>query len=263
MALAARDAARVLDAVYALGLLRRVDELPLGVAKLAYELVPCDHAAWAVIDFDAGGMQTVHWPEDISDRVKQLPKDLATVPLVPAAALGPTTSVIRISDFYTRHEWHSAPIYSELYRPTGIEFQIVVPVGFASPSTSGVRGKRAESFTLGRWESDFADRERGVLDEFGRHVRSAARRLRATGNDPSADAAERAGLTARQFESLGAVADGATVQAAARSLGVSPKTLENHLQAAYQRLGVNNRTAALSQLRAGAQRGVAMGVIPD
>jgi len=165
-------------------------------------------------------METVHWPHDIADRVRQLPAELALVPLVPAAAMGPTSTVIRLSDFHTTREWHAMPIYSELYRPTGIEYQIVVPVGFAAPS-SGVRGKRAESFTLGRWDSDFTDRERAILDEFGRHVRSAARRLRMMPIDPSSELAARSRLTERQLESLLAVADGATVDAAARGLAGS------------------------------------------
>ncbi|MEO6532431.1 MAG: LuxR C-terminal-related transcriptional regulator [Pseudolysinimonas sp.] len=260
-ALRPRDFRSVLDAVYALNLVDRIDDLPLAVAKLAYELVPCDHAAWAVIDFAAGGMETVHWPHDIADRVRQLPAELALVPLVPAAAMGPTSTVIRLSDFHTTREWHAMPIYSELYRPTGIEYQIVVPVGFAAPS-SGVRGKRAESFTLGRWDSDFTDRERAILDEFGRHVRSAARRLRMMPIDPSSELAARFRLTGRQLESLLAVADGATVDAAARGLGLSPKTLENHLQAAYLRLGVNNRTAALARLRGNSSSRFAVGEIP-
>lgn len=252
----------VLDAVYALGLVDRIDDLPLVVAKLCYELVPCDHAAWAVLDFVAGGMETVHWPVDITDRVRQLPADLTLVPLVPAAAMGPTTTIVRLSDVYTTRAWHNTAIYSELYRPTGIEYQIVVPIGFAAPSSSGVRGKRAESFTLGRWDSDFTDKERAVLDEFGRHVRSATRRLRTVPVDGSPGAAARARLTARQLESLISVAEGATVQAAARELGVSPKTLDNHLQAAYARLGVSNRTAALARLRGDSSSRFGVGVIP-
>lgn len=252
----------LLDAVYMLSSVLTIEELPLAVAKIAYELVPCDHAAWAIVDFAGGGMETVHWPYDISDRVKQLPADLAGVPLVPAAATGPSTTVIRLSDFYTTLEWRSTALYSELYRPTGVEFQIVVPVGFSSPADSGARGKRAESFTLGRSDSDFTDRERAMLDEFGRHVRSVVRRLRTLPHDLNLRSASAAGLTVRQFESLLAIADGASANVAASALGVSPKTLENHLQAAYLRLGVSNRTAAIARLRGGTPSHVGLGVVP-
>jgi DNA-binding NarL/FixJ family response regulator len=253
----------VLDAVYMLSSVLSIEELPLAVAKIAYELVPCDHAAWAIVDFAGGGMQTVHWPYDISDRVKQLPADLAGVPLVPAAAVGPTTTVIRLSDFLSTREWRSTALYSELYRPTGVEFQIVVPVGFSSPAESGARGKRAESFTLGRSDGDFTDRERATLDEFGRHVRSAVRRLRTLPQQQESRSAAQAGLTERQFEALLSVADGATMVAAARVLGVSPKTLENHLHAAYLRLGVSNRTAAIARLNSGSASRFGVGVIPS
>ena len=41
---------------------------------------------------------------------------------------------------------------------------------------------------------------------------------------------------------------GATVRQAAIALGITEKTLENHLQAIYRRLGVSSRTAALHRL---------------
>ncbi|MEO6117365.1 MAG: LuxR C-terminal-related transcriptional regulator, partial [Pseudolysinimonas sp.] len=90
----------------------------------------------------------------------------------------------------------------------------------------------------------------------------AARRLRTLPLDANSELAARTRLTSRQMESLLAVANGATVDAAARALGLSPKTLENHLQAAYTRLGVNNRIAALARLRGDSSSRFAVGVIP-
>ena len=46
-----------------------------------------------------------------------------------------------------------------------------------------------------------------------------------------------------------AVADGATVSAAARRLDISPQTLATHLRDAYTTLGVTGRIAALNLLR--------------
>lgn len=65
----------------------------------------------------------------------------------------------------------------------------------------------------------------------------------------SADAPPPLPLTPKQLAALLAVADGATVTAAARQLGVSPRTLNKHLQTAYARLRVSGRIAALVQLR--------------
>jgi DNA-binding CsgD family transcriptional regulator len=57
------------------------------------------------------------------------------------------------------------------------------------------------------------------------------------------------GLTARQYDALLAVADGATVAAAARRLDISPQTLATHLRDAYAVLGVSGRLAAINVLR--------------
>lgn len=56
-------------------------------------------------------------------------------------------------------------------------------------------------------------------------------------------------VTSRQLEAIQAVADGSTVFAASRKLGVSPRTLDKHLQRTYAILGVSGRVAALSKLR--------------
>lgn len=58
------------------------------------------------------------------------------------------------------------------------------------------------------------------------------------------------GLTRRQYQVLCCVADGATVDSAARALGISSYTLATHLRDAYAALGVAGRLAALNTLRA-------------
>jgi DNA-binding NarL/FixJ family response regulator len=52
-------------------------------------------------------------------------------------------------------------------------------------------------------------------------------------------------LTARQVEVLRALATGATQGAIARSLGISPKTLRNHISDTYRKLGINDRAQAV------------------
>lgn len=59
----------------------------------------------------------------------------------------------------------------------------------------------------------------------------------------------RARLTSRQRQVLAALETGATIRQAAIDLGITEKTLENHLQTIYRRLGVSSRTAAFHRLR--------------
>ena len=52
------------------------------------------------------------------------------------------------------------------------------------------------------------------------------------------------GLTSREVEVLGLVAEGLTNAQVARELFLSPRTVETHLTSIYHKLGVNSRAAA-------------------
>ncbi len=105
------------------------------------------------------------------------------------------------------------------------------------------RGTRLQALSFFRADADFTAREVAIVEEFGRHVRAAIGRF------SRRRAAESAlGVTARQLQALRAVEGGATVRQAALALGIAEKTMENHLQDAYRRLGVTNRIEALRRL---------------
>lgn len=53
-----------------------------------------------------------------------------------------------------------------------------------------------------------------------------------------------AGLTAREADVLQRVARGATTRDIGLDLGISPKTVDNHIQSIYGKLGVNTRGGA-------------------
>jgi DNA-binding CsgD family transcriptional regulator len=57
------------------------------------------------------------------------------------------------------------------------------------------------------------------------------------------------GLTPREREVLDHVEAGEGNIVIARHLGVSPRTVEKHLEHAYAKLGVGSRTAALARIR--------------
>jgi DNA-binding NarL/FixJ family response regulator len=53
-----------------------------------------------------------------------------------------------------------------------------------------------------------------------------------------------AGLTAREVEVLALLARGQANKQIARQLGVTPKTVSNHIEHVYTKLGVGSRAAA-------------------
>ena len=68
--------------------------------------------------------------------------------------------------------------------------------------------------------------------------------LRAAGHRAPARRSWPAGLTAREVEVLGLVARGRTNRQIAQSLVVSPKTVSNHVEHVYAKIGVSSRAAA-------------------
>ena len=63
--------------------------------------------------------------------------------------------------------------------------------------------------------------------------------------EAAAEEALRALLTRRQREIMGWIAEGKTSAETAIILGISPRTVEKHLEAVFQRLGVENRIGAV------------------
>ena len=68
--------------------------------------------------------------------------------------------------------------------------------------------------------------------------------LRAAGHRAPARRSWPAGLTAREVEVLGMLARGRTNRQIAQSLVVSPKTVSNHVEHVYAKIGVSSRAAA-------------------
>ena len=66
-----------------------------------------------------------------------------------------------------------------------------------------------------------------------------------TGTAEDAEEALKGVLTSRQIEIMDWIAEGKTSAEVAIILGISPRTVEKHLEAVFQRLGVENRIAAV------------------
>ncbi len=65
-----------------------------------------------------------------------------------------------------------------------------------------------------------------------------------SGADAPAEFSSELGLTAREGEVLSWLSKGKTNRDIAQILGLSPRTVDKHLEQIYSKLGVENRTAA-------------------
>ncbi len=64
------------------------------------------------------------------------------------------------------------------------------------------------------------------------------------GGEPAGEKCPSSALTPRQLEVLALLTDGMTNRHIARALGITEKTVKNHMQAIFARLNVSDRTQA-------------------
>jgi DNA-binding CsgD family transcriptional regulator len=146
---------------------------------------------------------------------------------------GDVRSVTKPLDFYSARQWHSTAMYSEFFRPTGMEHEMMLCL------PAGYRRTIRLIFLRGSGP-DFSERDRALLTLLRPHLHQAyldAERRR----HPTPQ------LTPRQRELLRLVAAGHTNTQIARRLGVSEGTVRTHLENIYERLQVSSRTAAVTR----------------
>jgi len=141
----------------------------------------------------------------------------------------------RISDLLAQHDFRESGLYNEYYKRIGIDHAMAVPLVVD-------RGLLV-SFVLNRSKSDFSERERMFLDLVREPLSSLYRHLLARGRGPAGfDALP---VTPREREVLTWLAAGKTDKEIGEILGMSPRTVQKHLQHIYEKLGVETRTAAV------------------
>jgi DNA-binding CsgD family transcriptional regulator len=186
------------------------------------QLIPAIHSC------TAPGLQPVHWqhywdclPCSYPDRT------------------GDLRSIVKITDFYSARQWHSTGMYTDVYRPQGVEHELQLFLPDPAGLTAGPGRTLRLSFFRGTGP-DFSERDRAVLMLLRPHLHQAyldAERHR--------HAVPR--LTPRQTELLRLLAAGHTNTQIARRLGISEGTVRAHLENIYTRLNVSSRTAAVTR----------------
>ena len=152
---------------------------------------------------------------------------------------GDLRTVIKIADFYSARQWRSTGMYSDVYRPQGIEHELMLTLPPVPSQTPGP-GRTLRLFLFRGPGPDFSEADRALLTLLRPHLHEAyldAERRRR----PLPE------LTARHWQLLHLVAAGHTNTQIARRLGLSESTVRKHLENIYGRLQVSSRTAAVTR----------------
>ena len=141
-------------------------------------------------------------------------------------------SVMKVSDFYSKLQWRSSPMYSDYLSRFAVEDEIIACL----PAAPG----RSLRLLLRRDRGDFSERDRLLVALLRPH-------LHALYDESRRRLAGAPRLTTRQWELLRLVAAGHSNADIARQLLLSEGTVRKHLENIFDRLGVSSRTAAVAR----------------
>ncbi|MEZ0385803.1 MAG: response regulator transcription factor [Verrucomicrobium sp.] len=135
---------------------------------------------------------------------------------------------LKISDFLTQEQFHKLTLYQEVYRHIGVEYQM-------STSTQPVPGYLV-GLALSRTHKDYDERERVLLSLMQPGLEKSFREMRRR--------AELKSLSARELEVFDWVGKAKTNKEIGQILGISPRTVQKHLESVFEKLGIESRTGA-------------------
>jgi DNA-binding CsgD family transcriptional regulator len=150
--------------------------------------------------------------------------------------LGTSAALTDLADLRTLR---GLPLYTDFYRPRGTIDQLLCVVE--------ADDRAGRILTLSRSRPGFSARDRELVDLLAPHLAQALAREERPPVRPVAGVGL-ALLTAREQQVAAKVALAACDRDIARQLGVSPRTVQKHLQQIYRKLGLSSRAELMVHL---------------
>ncbi len=240
--ISAQHVKKTLDFVLDISALRDAGSFARHVVNGLPRLVASELTTLSICDLASGVRRVVSFPENaisVPDQ-QSFNRLMHQHPLVQYHSRHPGSGAWRISDSLSMNAFQRREIHADYYRRIGIDHVIAVPLVSNS--------RLVMSFVLNRAGRDFADGERDLLNRMQPalanlyRVASMVARCKVERESPRESLTAR--LTPREREILWWVAAGKSDAQIAGILGLSPRTVQKHLENSYVKLGVENRTAA-------------------
>ena len=203
-------------------------------------LVDSEITTLSICDLRRGTRRVISNPDEAIARQEQdvFNRLIHQHPLVRFHSSHAGAGAWRISDSLSMSAFRRTAIYNDYYRRIGIDHVLAVPI-IANPHL-------VMSFVLNRRGRDFSDRECALLDRMQPALANLYRFATAAAH--AAAVAVDVALTPRERETLRWVSAGKSDAQIAAILGASVRTVQKHLQNAFVKLGVENRTAAAMRM---------------
>ena len=153
----------------------------------------------------------------------------------------PADGPIRLSGLMSARTLRSLPWHRDYLRPMRIRDQLKVWL-WTSPDA-------AACVSLDRADADFDDRDLAVLAVLQQHLAAMRESLMLGSSGDSSNAGDAGRLSVREAQVLTWAARGRRNHEIAELLFISTATVRKHLEHAYAKLGVRNRSEAVAAMR--------------
>lgn len=143
-------------------------------------------------------------------------------------------------DYFTKAAFRDCAMFTEAYRPMGLDNHAAIPVASAGATALFFSIERASG-------ADFTERDRAILALLQPHL-AAARLLareRAVCGEPKIELFSGLGLSARETEVFFWLVEGKRNPEIAGILGLALQTVKDHVSSVLAKLGLESRLAAM------------------
>ncbi len=170
-------------------------------------------------------------------------------PLVRHYATTADRSPLALSDVIDTPAWRRTDLYATARHTYGLANQLAVPLGGLDGAVRIIGIGRAGSEDFTERDKDMARRLQPVLISLDAHLCYVRRRhepiiIASNDSNQIPDTTDRK-LTPRELTVLISLSDGLTAGATARRLGISPHTVNRHLEHLYRKLGTRDRVSTV------------------
>lgn len=254
--LSQRDCSMVLNLVGDLYSLPDATSVPATLLRHLLRIIPAEFGGCHLINHRE--RRVVPFYEPMSSAYPCFHRDFlrlaASHPLTPPLMMG-NSRAWKVTDVTTAGAFRRTDFYNVLYRPIGIQHELVSMLPLAHDPQSFL------TVSLHRRRRDFSERDRALFNLVLPHLAKVQRRLSANrsecavANFPSAEqlaatlqAKTTWPLNPREIEVLFWLAQGKSNAEIGKILGISARTAETHALHSYPKMGVENRYGAIVEL---------------
>jgi DNA-binding CsgD family transcriptional regulator len=236
---------RLLDLVADVQGLLDIDEFREGLLEALHRAVPSDWVSLNDVGPGPNNVVAIVRPELDPKWLDVFGRLVHENPLVRRLQETRDGRAYRITDVVSQEEYRSLAIYREFYGIIGVEYQMAFTLPHSQDRILGVAlSRKHENYTDA--ERDFVNHARHFLIQAYRNAVEFERARTIHGSTGAAllYSLQSKGLTNREAEVVRYVALGRSNRDAATALGISERTIGKHLERAFKKLGVANRSAA-------------------